>query len=262
RLSGLRPQRYRRGDVEMEIKKRTSAFGTAAVIALALTASLLLTASLPAAADTRSKNTRLTDEQKIIHLLNRIGFGPRPGDVEKVKRIGIDKYIEQQLHPEKIDDSALQAKLTGLESLGMSIGQILDKYPPPQEIARQLGFRPGKGEKAAPPATSPVQAGGQEGEESKDQQREQRQKVLAYYAQHGLRPPNELIQELQAQKIIRAVFSERQLQEVMADFWFNHFNVYWAKGADKWMTTDFEMNAIRPHTLGKFQDLLLATAKS
>jgi len=246
----------------MEIKKRTSAFGTAAVIALALTASLLLTVSLPAAADTRSKNTRLTDEQKIIHLLNRIGFGPRPGDVEKVKRIGIDKYIEQQLHPEKIDDSALQAKLTGLESLGMSIGQILDKYPPPQEIARQLGFRPGKGQKAAPPATSPVQAGGQEGEESKDQQREQRQKVLAYYAQHGLRPPNELIQELQAQKIIRAVFSERQLQEVMADFWFNHFNVYWAKGADKWMTTDFEMNAIRPHTLGKFQDLLLATAKS
>jgi len=246
----------------MQTHKRTSAFGTAAVIALALTASLLLTASLPAAADTRSKNTRLTDEQKIIHLLNRIGFGPRPGDVEKVKRIGIDKYIEQQLHPERIDDSALQAKLTGLESLGMSIGQILDKYPPPQEIARQLGFRPGKGEKAAPPATSPVQAGGQEGEESKDQQREQRQKVLAYYAQHGLRPPNELIQELQAQKIIRAVFSERQLQEVMADFWFNHFNVYWAKGADKWMTTDFEMNAIRPHTLGKFQDLLLATAKS
>jgi uncharacterized protein (DUF1800 family) len=143
----------------------------------------------------------------------------------------------------------------------MSIGGLV--VSPTAEIARQLGYRPGKGQKPNPQATpNPVQAGGQEGEDSKDQQREQRQKVLAYFAQHGLRPPNELIQELQAQKIIRAVYSERQLQEVMADFWFNHFNIYWAKGADKWMTTDFEMSAIRPHTLGKFQDLLLATAKS
>ncbi|HEV8484845.1 MAG TPA: DUF1800 domain-containing protein [Blastocatellia bacterium] len=255
----------------METDRKISAFGitiakrhaAAAGIALAVTASLLLTAILPAAADTRSKTTRLTEDQKIIHILNRIGFGPRPGDVERVKKIGIDKYIEQQLHPDRIDDSALQAKLAGLESLGMSIGQVLDKYPAPQEIARELGLRPGKGKPANPQATpNPVQAGGQEGEESKDQQREQRQKVLAYYAQHGLKPPAELIQELQAQKIIRAVYSERQLQEVMADFWFNHFNIYWAKGADKWMTTDFEMSAIRPHTLGKFQDLLLATAKS
>ncbi len=235
----------------------------AAVIALAVTASLLLTAILPVAADTKSKTTRLTEDQKIIHLLNRIGFGPRPGDVERVKRIGIDKYIDQQLHPDRLDDSALQAKLAGLESLGMSIGQVLDKYPAPQEIARGLGLRPGQGQKANPQAApNPGQPGGQEGEESKDQQREQRQKVLAYYAQHGLKPPAELIQELQAQKIIRAVYSERQLQEVMSDFWFNHFNIYWAKGADKWMTTDFEINAIRPHTLGKFQDLLLATAKS
>src|SRR5678815_1656998 len=123
--------------------------------------------------------------------------------------------------------------------------------------------RKGQAQKANPQvAANSAPPGGQDGEDAKEQQREQRQKVMAYYSEHGLKVPAELIQELQAQKIIRAVYSERQLQEVMADFWFNHFNIYWAKGADKWMTTDFEMNAIRPHTLGKFQDLLLATAKS
>ena len=255
----------------METNRMISALGltrakrqaAAATIALALTASLLLTAILPVAADTRSRTTRLSEDQKIIHLLNRIGFGPRPGDVERVKRIGIEKYIDQQLHPDRIDDSALHTKLAGLASLDMSIGQVLDKYPAPQEVLRELGLGKRQAQNANPQtAPNPLQPGAQDGQESADQKREQRQKVMAYYAERGLKPPAELIQELQAQKIIRAVYSERQLQEVMTDFWFNHFNIYWAKGADKWMTTDFEMNAIRPHTLGKFQDLLLATAKS
>ncbi|MGH8056664.1 MAG: DUF1800 domain-containing protein, partial [Candidatus Entotheonellia bacterium] len=71
-----------------------------------------------------------------------------------------------------------------------------------------------------------------------------------------------MLQELRAQKFVRAVYSQRQLQEVMTDFWFNHFNVSWSKGAVKWLATDFEMSAIRPHTLGQVEDLLLATAKS
>ena len=74
--------------------------------------------------------------------------------------------------------------------------------------------------------------------------------------------PQTILQELVAQKLVRAVYSERQLQEVMTDFWFNHFNVFWGKGPNRWLTTDFEMNAIRPHALGKFKDLLMATAKS
>jgi uncharacterized protein (DUF1800 family) len=77
-----------------------------------------------------------------------------------------------------------------------------------------------------------------------------------------LKAPQQLLQELAAQKLLRAVASERQLQEVLTDFWFNHFNVFWGKGADRWLTTDFEMNAIRPNAMGKFEDLLLATAKS
>jgi uncharacterized protein (DUF1800 family) len=94
------------------------------------------------------------------------------------------------------------------------------------------------------------------------QPQEVRRQILTYYAEHGLNPPQKLLQELHVQKLIRAVHSERQLLEVMTDFWFNHFNVFWGKGADKWLTTGFEMQAIRPHAMGKFQDLLLATARS
>jgi uncharacterized protein (DUF1800 family) len=233
----------------------------AIAVTLSVTASLLSTAIMPVTAETK-KSPKLTEEQKIIHLLNRIGFGPRVGDVERVRRMGIDKYIDQQLRPESIDDSALQAKLAGFDSLGMTVAQLYQKYPAPQFIARELGLRRRNGQPANPQAPNAAQAGGQDNDDAKEDQREERRKVLAYYAEKGLRPPATLIQELQAQKIIRAVYSERQLQEVMSDFWFNHFNIFWGKGADKWMTTEFEMSAIRPHTLGKFQDLLLATAKS
>jgi uncharacterized protein (DUF1800 family) len=85
---------------------------------------------------------------------------------------------------------------------------------------------------------------------------------MAPFAASPGEPPRRLLEELQTQKIIRAVHSERQLQEVMTDFWFNHFNVFWGKGADRWLTTDFEVNVIRPNAMGKFKDLLMATAKS
>src|SRR5262249_44588581 len=88
------------------------------------------------------------------------------------------------------------------------------------------------------------------------------QMLREYYREHNLKPPQLLLQDLMQQKVLRAVYSERQLQEVMSDFWYNHFNIFWPKGADKILTTDYEMSAIRPHTLGKFQDLLMATAKS
>ncbi len=237
---------------------------TRTAFALLVAVSLAAGAILPASADTKKKSTRssLTEEQKIVHLLNRVGFGPRPGDVERVKSIGIDKYLDQQLHPDRIDDAATEARLRGFASLKMDIAEIYDKYPAPNEVARELGLRmpdPANQQANMPPNDPNAPAMPQE-EES--EQRENRQKIFAYYAERGLRPPQMLLQELQAQKVLRAVYSERQLQEVMTDFWFNHFNVFWGKGADRWMTTGFEMNAIRPNTLGKFEELLLATAKS
>lgn len=239
-----------------------------AALALTVSVSLTLGALVPVAADTKSKSASraLSEDQKIVHLLNRLGYGPRPGDVERVKRIGIDKYIDQQLHPERIDDSAVQSRLTWMESLGMPVADLYDKYPAPGEVARQLGLRAPEqaNQQANPNQQSEQEKAGvaNNAMEGDAAQREYRQKLTAYYSEKGLKLPQRLLLELQAHKIVRAVYSERQLQEVMSDFWYNHFNIFWGKGADRWLTTSFEMSAIRPNTMGKFKDLLLATAKS
>jgi uncharacterized protein (DUF1800 family) len=185
-----------------------------------------------------------TEEQRISHVLNRIGFGPRPGDIERVRKIGLRQYIEQQLYPERIMDSSAEQRVSNLISLQMNLDQRLEKYPDPQQLSRQLGIR------------NPNQA------VNEADQAKARARLREYMSENMLRQPQQLLQELISNKIQRAVYSERQLQEVMADFWFNHFNVYWNKGADRWLTTEFEVRAIRPNTLGKFKDLLLATAES
>jgi uncharacterized protein (DUF1800 family) len=184
-----------------------------------------------------------TEQEKITHILNRVGFGPRPGDVERVQKMGIREYIEQQLRPESISDARTEDKVSHFASLRMSQDEIFQQYPQPQQLAKQLGIG---NPKQAKPADQPAA----------------RAKVQEYMKENTLQRPQQLLQELTSDKIVRAVESERQLQEVMTDFWFNHFNIYWDKGQDKWLTTDFETNAIRPHALGKFKDLLLATAQS
>ena len=176
----------------------------------------------------------LTEEQKITHVLNRLGFGARPGDVERVRKIGIREYIEQQLSPESIPDTRAEDRVSSLTSLQLSPDEVFEQYPDPQRLARQLGVRN--------PNQSP----------NPGDQAEARAKVQEYMMNNMLQRPQQLLQQLISNKIQRAVYSERQLQEVLVDFWFNHFNVYWDKGADRWLTTDFEMRAIRPHTLGKF----------
>jgi uncharacterized protein (DUF1800 family) len=243
----------------------------ARMLSVAMSATLMLGTLAPVFGDTKAKTTKtaaLTEDQKITHLLNRIGFGPRPGDVERVRALGIDKFIDQQLHPERLDDSATEARLKNVESIHMGLTELAEKYPQPGMIARELGL---KG-KAAAPKTAPAEPANASGDNAPANQaadapldlnkQENRQMVMAYYREHGLKPPQMLLQDLMQQKVIRAVYSERQLQEVMSDFWYNHFNIFWPKGADKVLTTDYEMSAIRPHTLGKFEDLLMATAKS
>jgi len=74
--------------------------------------------------------------------------------------------------------------------------------------------------------------------------------------------PQRVVEELAMSKVARAIYSERQLQQVMDDFWFNHFNVFAGKGEDRWFLTSYEGDVIQPHTMGKFKDLLTATAKS
>ena len=183
----------------------------------------------------------LTAEQKIVHVLNRTGFGPRAGDVERVRRMGLASYLDLQLHPSKIDDSAAESRLSGLKTLTMSSSQLFEQYPPriqrkSRSDEKTLGARPN---------------------ERGDAQEEMEQP-----RRMALNGPGPIIGELGQAKLLRAVYSERQLVEVMVDFWTNHFNVFAAKGADKWLITAYDRDVIRPHALGKFQDLLEATAKS
>jgi uncharacterized protein (DUF1800 family) len=195
----------------------------------------------------------LAGEQRVIHLLDRIAFGPRPGDVERVMKMGWEKYLDEQLHPERLNDQALEQKLKGIESIHLSVAEMARYYPQPQVIQQLLKSRgiepPGQ------PGQNPTDPKALADEQVK------RREAMKVLAEMGYKPPQIAIQELQQAKLLRAVYSERQLQEVMSDFWFNHFNVYIQKGADRVLTTSYERDAIRPHAFGKFEDLLKATAE-
>jgi uncharacterized protein (DUF1800 family) len=194
------------------------------------------------------KKQRLNEEQRIVHVLNRLGFGARPGDVERVKSIGLENYINQQLSPEKIADTVAENKVKDLGVLEMTTAQLYEKYPQPGQLLRRLQAQGMlDGDLKNPP----------------NPQDEKSRKVLQdYYLQNGLQRPQRIIAELQASRILRAVYSERQLQEVMVDFWTNHFNVFAGKGADRWLLPAYDRDTIRPNAMGKFSELLLATAQS
>jgi hypothetical protein len=179
-------KRETKGSFKPDFATRRAA---SAVLALAIAGMLALAAIVPVVADSKSKavSSGLTPDQKIIHLLNRIGYGPRPGDVERVKQMGIEKYIDLQLHPERIDDPAIEAKLANYPSLRMSLTEIQEKYPPPQLLARQLGLKQGKNAPVLPPGEAA----------DENTKREYRQQVMAYYQENNLRPPQFLLQELQ-----------------------------------------------------------------
>jgi len=329
------------------------------------------------------------DQRRALHALNRLTFGPRPGDVQQVMAMGVEQWIGLQLHPEKIDDSALNARLEPLRTLRMSTREIAEDFPDGQEINQVLnGKRPmpsdparravfqvqlarlqdrkdrkeeaGKNavsssapdkassapvegsataanpasENANTAAEAPAMNGGMGDainsgtgndatmapaapakltpeEEEQARRREEQlyadlevaqlpnlppdqrfKKVLSMPAQsqvmfaeslrggkgqeflEGLapkqketllamnNPPGVVTGELAQAKLLRAVYSQRQFEEVMTDFWCNHFNVFVDKGLDRLMVTSYERDVIRPHALGKFEDLLVATAKS
>jgi uncharacterized protein (DUF1800 family) len=206
-------------------------------------------------AQKQPKPKSLTEEQRIIHVLNRLGFGARPGDVERVKAMGVEKYIEQQLNPEKINDTVAEDKVRELSVLSMTTAELYEKYPQPGQLLRQLQAR---GMLPAEMSTDEAPKNNQNPLEN-----EKNRKVIEeYYRENGLQRPQRIIAELQASRILRAVYSERQLQEVMVDFWTNHFNVFANKGADRWLLPAYDRDTIRPNAMGKFSTLLQATAQS
>ncbi|HKF02559.1 MAG TPA: DUF1800 domain-containing protein [Candidatus Sulfotelmatobacter sp.] len=345
----------------------------------------------------KKKDTKLDsgpDEQKrAVHALNRLTFGPRPGDVQQVMATGVDRWIDLQLHPDKISDSSLESRLAPLRTLHMSPRQLAENFPDNQmikqvyegkrsmpsdpaqraiyqvQIARYEQRLQNRQQKesvppiaAAPVPTPPPSESASDGaktaeelaaaaaanpesmpppdtgsmsamdganpadetamtpapkpklspeEEAEARRREDRlyadlntqsladispderyKKILAMSADdklafadslkgakgqdflNGLDPKQKetlqamnapqfvVVEELSEAKLLRAIYSERQLEEVMTDFWFNHFNVFAGKGPERLLLTNYEQETIRPHALGKFEDLLVATAKS
>jgi uncharacterized protein (DUF1800 family) len=315
---------------------------------------LLLTAGPPGRAADRF-DLKLPVDRRIAHVLNRLTFGPRPGDVDQVRRIGIDAWIEQQLHPDRLTENpALGDRLRPLVTLDLPTWKILESYPPvpaalmarlpsaeafasltPQQrniltscsvqerTAALAAFDPEKRRRVLAAAGPQITEGlpdalVQEGANELKAEQEARQKEF-----RRLMPPlNELLSpeqirtantgtvdekrslldsldaekrrlvlralapqalagvpslrrealaiaqpqmfvngELIEQKLYRAVYSNRQLEEVLVDFWMNHFNVFNGKGQGRVLLTGFERDAIRPHVFGHFRDMLLATAR-
>ena len=205
---------------------------------------------------------QLTEEQKILHVLNRLGYGARPGDVAKVKAIGIQKYIEQQLNPASIDDSVAENKVKNLEIFKMTTAEVFAKYPNPGALLRQLeGGRAGQAARARADAEKMPERATSEQQTANDDQAERRRKLAQLYREYDLRPAGQLVPQIVANRVLRAVYSERQLQEVMVDFWANHFNVFAGKAAVRWYIPSYERDVLRKHALGNFKDLVTGTAQ-
>jgi uncharacterized protein (DUF1800 family) len=197
---------------------------------------LVVAASAAAAAQTA------TSDAQILHVLERLGFGPRPGDVDRVRAIGLEQYIAMQLEPAQIEDRAVEQRLARFETLGFDSREMASRFFTPPQQNRPRPEPPQMTPQAGEPGQMPVPAGAM---------REAR-------ARAGLP-----LLELSQQKLLRAVYSERQLEEVLVDFWFNHFNVFAGKGQfARFYLTEYEREAIRPYVLGRFRDMLGATAKS
>jgi Protein of unknown function (DUF1800) len=291
--------------------------GCAAFLSLACFFSLGLdppSAATPLAA--RSKKSRpdpvlkglppmdLSADEAILHALNRLSYGPRPGDVQRVKQIGLAKWIELQLNANSIDDKGLEPRLENLPTLRLSTAQLIEQYPGPKAAAQQaliqsptrspsaaaVAAKDSGASQTADPATpamtgdAPANPAGQSDGTSSMKQIPQVDASAANRATTGSgkrnflagadpnavpkniaddsKRPQRVVEELAMAKVTRAIYSERQLQQIMDDFWFNHFNVYAGKGDDKWYLTSYERDVIQPHAFGKFKDLVLATAKS
>ena len=210
----------------MRFSARSLAFPFAALIAI------------PAMAQTPLDHRELAADQQVIHALNRLAFGARPGDVQKVRSMGLDKWVDLQLNPSRIDDSSLKRFLDHYSVMKQDQNDLLREFNEAQR-ERRLSKR--------------------EAGDSGMRQRRQMDPGLQQVALNRRR----MMGELMSSRVAHAVAGNRQLEEVMTDFWLNHFNVYAQKGAPQpYYLAEYESDVIRPHALGKFRDLLESVAKS
>jgi uncharacterized protein (DUF1800 family) len=349
--------------MEMPLHRRRLLVAAVLLLAAGLTTQFALGRKKDKLAGAMTMDAR----KRAVHALNRLTFGPRPGDVARVMQMGVDKWIELELHPDKIDGSALDARLGPFRTLRMGTKEIVENFPPNQlikqiadgkaslprdptqravyeaqlqryenqqerkdkdkdkdkeEVAKSVAASGDSQNVSGAGSASSGNDGNKNDGGNKDdggkpadpdqmQRREERrlanlktQELLDLPADERMKeilkmspedrraiasttkgakadalvegmspqqketmmalnnPEQVVVNELMQAKMLRAIYSERQLDEVMTDFWINHFNVFINKGADHYLLTSYERDAIRPHVLGKFQDLLVATAKS
>jgi hypothetical protein len=288
------------------------------VLAFAAVAAISLVAGNADSGDAHLFLAKIPQEERILHALNRLTFGPRPGDIARVQAMGLERWIDLQLRPDQIPENPVLAeKLKTLDTLEMTSQELVENYPPPQlvrqmvagripfpsdpdrrlliqKLATRLEERQGQDNPNAPRrepiqnVLTPEQIRSLRTAASNEERlalfmslpREKQDAViegmpmvrnfLALNAPLKLRrrielsagPQQIVARDLMEGKLYRAIYSDRQLQQVLADFWYNHFNVFLDKGADHFLVTSYERDAIRPHVLGKFRDLLEATAKN
>ncbi|MGH7620326.1 MAG: DUF1800 domain-containing protein, partial [Gemmatimonadaceae bacterium] len=203
-------------------------------------------AVVAAAATPRQAPTtgELLPDEQIQQVLNRLTFGARPGDADRVRAMGIDKWVDQQLHPDRIDDHAADELVNRYAIFNMKTQDVVRSYTALQQAQRQA-------KKA-------------EGNDTTMNKQEIRRDMLAENPKlaEAARQAQQLVGEVQSASLARAVPSERQLNEVMVDFWENHFSVFAGKGQTRLYLAQYDRDVIRPHALGKFRDLLGAVAKS
>jgi uncharacterized protein (DUF1800 family) len=185
----------------------------------------------------------LTADQQVRHALARLSFGARPGDEARVRAMGVDRWVAEQLQPERIDDAALATTLACFTTLGRPGHELLREFPPPGQVLAQRA--------RAARTAGDTSAGGAPMLAREDSVR----------GRQAARDSYRFVGELQAARVARAVASERQLQEVMVDFWTNHFNVFAGKDRVRYYLPEYEAT-LRTHAMGRFRDLLGAVAKS
>jgi uncharacterized protein (DUF1800 family) len=243
--------------------------------------------------------TELSVDEAIFHAMNRLAYGPRPGDLDRVKQLGLSEWIDQQLSPNSINDSAVEARLNVNPTLSMNTVQLMAQYPDAKQAAKQAGITT---EELKARQVAQKQADAGIASMLNDMQEQDKVAQVTDASQPAMQPspdtpspmkmnpptpgagrrdslsvdpnsvpkpisddskrPQRVVEELSMAKVTRAIYSERQLQQVMDDFWLNHFNVFAGKGEVKWYLTSYERDVIQPHAFGKFKDLLNATAKS
>lgn len=233
---------------------------------------------------------QLTEPERIIHALTRLSFGIQPGDFDYLRTIGVDKYIDEQLNPDLLADTSLEAQLAKLPTLAMASPAIFERFnppmPPPMPAKPPMEPTPTAPTTAPNTSTStvpkietntsesPKPAAEMSKEAGMSKEINKAETKGGMDAKTGsttppVKPqtpqapnPQQVMTELQRAKLLRAVYSHRQLYEIMVSFWENHFSIFSGKDSERFLLTSFDRDSIRPFALGRFRDLLSATAHS